>query len=65
VYGYDASGLTSTQLGTLHIDQNTTEAKSVKGVQVTVVYDNYNIIANRQAETPYASVAYKLTKTPP
>ena len=59
VYGHDASGPTTTQLGTLYIDQNTAEAGSVEGVQVTVdlgsstvVYDNYDIIVDRQAETP-------------
>ena len=59
IYGFDSSGPTTVQLGTLYIDQNTAEAGSVEGVQVTVdlgsgtqVYDNYDIIVDRQAETP-------------
>ena len=58
VWGHDFVGTeTSTLLGTLYTTQVTADAGSVEGVNVTVdlgsatrVYDNYNIIVDRQAE---------------
>ncbi len=55
VFGFDAAGPTSTLLSTLYADQASVDAGNIEGVTVTVdltfntaVYDNFDIIVDRQ-----------------
>ena len=55
VFGFDASGPTSTLLATLYMQQASADVGAVEGVTVTVdlgsstqIYDNFDIIIDRQ-----------------